>query len=128
MRVGMESIFLCLVNVPQEVRDLYEKICMKRSKSSRASCSILPVSDARHLWSLTPACVQKYPLALFGNIYRFWLTSNVPILLQDLYASRGLFLPILFSLKASASDTIRQIKMDYFQSCIYSDELQRYST
>lgn len=72
MRVGIEPVPWCLVNL----RNLWAAN-VERSKSSRASCSIVTRGI---FWSLTS--VQNYPLVLFRDMCRDanrWLASVAPV-------------------------------------------------
>lgn len=73
MRVGIEPVPWCLV----DMRNLWAAI-VERSKSSRASCSIIVTRGM--LWSLTS--VQNYPLSLFRDMCHDanrWLASVAPV-------------------------------------------------
>lgn len=94
VRVGRRCIFYCFKtgcsnkctwgwNIFSSAWLVCEK-SVERSKSSRAGCSVWPVSDARRLWSLTPARNQKYPLAIFRRIYRVSTGSESLLIRQFL--------------------------------------------
>ena len=126
VRVGRRCIFYCFKtrcsnkctwewNIFSSAWLVCEK-SVERSKSSRAGCSVWPVSDARHLWSLTPARNQKYPLALSRRIYRdstgsesLWYANfffQTPVCM--LWEVTELL--ILLSLLDSVSETKRQYR------------------